>query len=182
MPNRVIPATLTALFCVTIASAQSAADIKNAYGPPVNAFSVSEHIWMTPEYAADGQICRGTLYAKRISPETDYVSNNLPLMELIGSVDKLAPVNMRGTRREPFGATQTSAALAWTIFTYENVTVSFWVSFRFGSLADMQAKGVPVGGRNPSPLITQTDAEYMAQNVINPEMVRITWNTRKCAK
>jgi len=31
--------------------AQTAADIQKKYGKPVDVYSVSEHVWMTPEYA-----------------------------------------------------------------------------------------------------------------------------------
>lgn len=36
---------------------QTVSDLEMKYGKPVNAYSVSEHIWMTPEYNHNGQIC-----------------------------------------------------------------------------------------------------------------------------
>ena len=38
---------------VTSASGQKVSDIEKEYGAPTQVYSVSEHIWMTPEYGID---------------------------------------------------------------------------------------------------------------------------------
>ena len=37
---------------------QTASEIEKSFGKPVLAYSVTERIWMTPDFAADGQVCR----------------------------------------------------------------------------------------------------------------------------
>jgi hypothetical protein len=177
------------IFCVVLllfgsntSFGQTSSEIEKNFGKPTNAYSVSDHIWLTPEYDADGQICRATLYYKRISAEANYVSNSyLPVREVLKVFNDLAPLDKRGARKEYFGNTQTSASMAWTTFEYEKVTFSLWISFKFGSVADMAEKGVPLGGRTPAET-NEPDDEFMAKNTVNPELVYITWNGRKCVK
>ena len=136
---------------------------------------------MTSEYAGDGQTCRVTLFNKRISAYTNYLSSELSISELLLIFDQLAPLNTRGGRQEYFGNTQTSASMAWTTFAYEKVTFTLWTGFRFGSLADMKEHGVPFGGGTPA-VTSQSDHDFMADNVGKPVMAYIQWNERKCAE
>jgi hypothetical protein len=178
MRSKVIFAALMLMLYFNAAYGQTASDVEKKYGKPVNAYSVSEHIWMTPEYAADGQICRASLYHKRISPETNYLGTSMPMWELLGVFNGLAPLNTRGAKKEYFGATQHSASMAWTTFEYEKVKFNIWVSFKFGSLADMKEKGVSLSG---TPAMTnQPDDDFMAKNSVYPEMAYVIWNDRKC--
>src|SRR5437868_6430334 len=112
------------------AGGQTASDIEVSYGKPVNAYSVSEHIWMTPEYTADGQVCQMRLYPKRISSDTNYLSKQLPFEELKEVLNQLVPLNARGVKKEPFGITATGGGAAWTTYTYEKVTFVFTSSFK----------------------------------------------------
>src|ERR1700753_2810391 len=107
MGNKVATTTFILMLCFNAASGQTASDVEKRYGKPVNAYSVSEHIWMTPEYAADGRMCRATLYHKRISPETNYLATYMPMGELLGVFNELAPPDTRGAKKEYFGSTQT---------------------------------------------------------------------------
>ena len=52
---------------------QSRAEIEAQFGQPVNAFSVSETIWMSSEYASDGQVCRMVFLSKAV-----FFHHNLP--------------------------------------------------------------------------------------------------------
>ena len=71
-------AALMLLVCASLASAQTMSDLQTKYGAPVKIFSVSEHIWMMPEFAADGQVCRLNFFHKRISSEMHYLSDTIP--------------------------------------------------------------------------------------------------------
>jgi hypothetical protein len=161
-------------------SGRSLSDIEKRYGKPVIVYAVSEHIWMSPEYAADGQICRATLYTKRISADANYLGSYMPVWELISVFNELAPSDTRGAKKEYFGNTSTSASMAWTTFEYENVTFSSWIGFKFGSFADMKEKGVPLGGKTPA-TINESDDEFMAKNTVNLELAYVRWSSRKCA-
>jgi hypothetical protein len=79
------------ILCFNSAIGQTVADVETEYGKPTPAYSVSEHIWMTPEYAFDGQVCRMRLYPKRISADTNYLSQKLPFEELREVLNELVP-------------------------------------------------------------------------------------------
>ena len=76
---RVAFAIFFLVLLITSASGQKMSDIQKEYGAPTQAYSLSEHIWMTPEFGIDGEICRARLYPKRISAKTDYLAKELPL-------------------------------------------------------------------------------------------------------
>ena len=81
---------LLGLFLST-AQGQTMADLERDYGKPTYAYSVSEHIWMTPEYTSDGQVCRARLYPKRISIRTESLAKELPFQELKEVLNQLIP-------------------------------------------------------------------------------------------
>jgi len=60
------------------------------------AYSVSEHIWMTPDFAADGQVCRMRFYPKRFYRGTVYLSGYLAFPELKWILNDLVPPTSRG--------------------------------------------------------------------------------------
>ena len=51
-------AVVMTVFNVVSAFGQSRAEIEAKFGQPVNTYSVGGSIWMSPEYASDGQVCR----------------------------------------------------------------------------------------------------------------------------
>lgn len=106
------------MLCLNSAFGQSAAEIKVKYGKAVKVYSVSEHIWMTPEYAVDGQVCRMRLYPKRHAGDTNYLSQKLPFEELREVLNRLIPIHKRGAKEPGFGATATGGPAAWTTFAY----------------------------------------------------------------
>ena len=123
-----ILALVFVLLAADCAYAQTATDIQTKYGKSVDVYSVSEHIWMTPEYAADGQVCRMRFYPKRISGNTNYGAHDLRFNELRDVLNALVPVERRGAKKESFGATATGGGSAWTTYDYQNVSFTF-VSF-----------------------------------------------------
>lgn len=88
---------------------------------------------MSAEYASDGQVCRMTLYPRRVSCTTNFLTNELPFDEFRRVIDAIVPVATRGAQKEPFGNG------SWTIggrarcatFVYERVTISYVAGFRF---------------------------------------------------
>lgn len=165
--------------------AQTATDIRARYGKSVEVYSVSEHIWMTPEYANDGQVCRIRLYPKRIGGDTNYGSHELPFTELRDVLNSLVPVSTRGTKKESFGATATGGGAAWTNYDYENVAfifVSFFSSRAFNGA--VLKKGEYVFPSQPKEPV-RTDSNASAEDFVeaassNTEIVTIRWTARKC--
>src|SRR5437588_10847546 len=109
---------------ISTAFGQTASELEGRYGKPIKAYPVSEHLWMTPEFTNDGQICRTRLYPARISADTNYlgVGDTLDLWELKDVLSQLTPPQMRGEKSQPFGMSLLLGQMAETIFTYKNVT------------------------------------------------------------
>ena len=100
---RTTVASVVFMLCVRSVFGQTAADIEKKYGKPVNAYPVSEQIWMSPDYGVDGQVCRMRLFPRRISAETNYLLKQMPFDEFEKVVDQLVPVKARGEKKKPFG-------------------------------------------------------------------------------
>lgn len=124
---------------VVSAFGQSGAEIEAKFGQPVNAYSVSEKIWMSPEYASDGQVCRMTFYPRRFSSTTNYLTNQLPFDEFRRVIDIIVPDAMRGAQKEPFGngLWNLGGGVSWANFTYERVTISYVAGFRVDTTRGM---------------------------------------------
>lgn len=117
-------------FCVTPTFGQTLSEINLKYGDPTYSYSVTQHIWMTPDFAGDGQVCRMRLYPKHIGSQTDYPAPQLYFEELNGALIKLVPLESRGLKREAFGLTDFGGGAAWTTYAYEKVTFVFTFRFR----------------------------------------------------
>src|SRR5882724_2256064 len=77
---------------------QQSTEIETKYGKPTSVYSVSDRIWMTPDYGNDGQLCRMRLFAKRIDGEGNYLAPTLPFEELKQTLGRLAPLKDRGKK------------------------------------------------------------------------------------
>ena len=171
---------------VNPAFGQTASDIEIKYGKPINVYSVSENIWMTPEYTADGQVCEMRLYPKRIAPGTNYLSRQLLFAELKGVLNQLAPPNTRGPKKESFGITVTGGGAAWTTYPYQKVTFVYISAFKINSASlkelesyDFSAQEF-LSGRKPENALPSDD-DFFPSQASNTEIVTITWKDRKCA-
>ena len=73
MDKQIMKVIVMTVFSVASAFGQSQAEIEARFGQPVSAYVVSERIWMSPEYASDGQVCRMIFYPRRFSSTTNYL-------------------------------------------------------------------------------------------------------------
>ena len=173
-------------FCVQPASPQTALDIEQAYGKSVQVYSISENIWMTPEYSSDGRACRMRLYRKRIGPNINYLSSALPFEELKTVLNRLVPPAARGLRNESFGQTATGGPAAWTTYGYENVTFTFVSPFGLSPYdGTVLRKGEFVFTVPPdfdyTPVSRDpTDDDFRRST--NTEIVTISWKDRECER
>ena len=85
--------------------AQTVSEVERRYCKPFSVYSVSEHIWMTPEYSADGQVCRMRLYPRRLGPNMDYLGSQLLFPELSQALNEIVSPHLRGSKEEGFGQT-----------------------------------------------------------------------------
>ena len=180
---------LAAVICIlyiTSASAQTASDIETKYGDPIKAYTVSENIWMTPEYTVEGQVCEMRLYHKRIASDTNYLSTTLPFEELQRVLDQLVPIEKRGAKKESFGLMTTGGGAAWTTYPYQKVTFKFVSRFKVepGSWNqskpyDLSAQNFPPEQRSQNSI--SPDGDFFRSQAFGAEIVTIKWNDRKCA-
>lgn len=178
-------AVVALLLYVSPAHGQSASDFEMRYGKPIKVYTVSEHIWMAPEFAADGQVCRIQLYPRRIAPNTVFLSGPLIFGELEGVLNQLVPFNSRGLKKESFGLTATGGGAAWTTYPYEKVTFIFTFPLRVNSDPQREIKHdlFSVGGPLPTvkKINTAPSAGDFSRNQAAPtELVTIEWNEKKC--
>lgn len=170
--------------CVTPAVGQTSLEINREYGKPTYAYSVSRHIWMTPDYAEDGQVCRMRLYPKHIDSETDYHAPHLKFEELTGVLNKLVPLEGRGPKKDSFGLSDMGGGAAWTTYAYENVTFIFSFSLRIDPSIKQQPESVsfPVSEvlarlqKETSPSLS----DFAPSEATKIEIATILWNSRKC--
>lgn len=178
---RVEFAILFLILFVTSASGQKVSDIEKEYGTPTQAYSLSEHIWMTPEYGIDGEICRARLYPKRIALKTDFLAKELPFQELIEVLNRLIPPAQRGNAREFFGETQIGGGVGWTTYSYENVSVVFIFAVKIDlealkQIESFRVEDFPVQP-NKKTLPSYKDIPYSGDGI---EIATINWTKRKC--
>jgi hypothetical protein len=167
---------------VTSASGQKVSDIEKEYGTPTQAYSLSEHIWMTPEYGIDGEICRVRLYPRRIALKTDYLAKELPFQELIQVLNRLIPPAQRGYAKEFFGETQIGGGAGWTTYPYENVSIVFIFAVKIDpqSLKRIESPTFPLEDlpvqRNQKTPPSYRDIPFNG----GIEIATINWTNRKC--
>lgn len=164
---------------------QTASAIEMKYGKTENVYSVSEHIWMTPVYGADGQACMMRLYPRRISVDANYWFKTLPSGELKNVLNQLVPINTRGAKKyEYFPTTTTGGGIAWTSYPFEKVTFTFLNSFTITSAVKRSDDFVfdeelLSSEKTPETGLKSSD-EVPHPLSPEPEIVEIRWKDRKC--
>jgi hypothetical protein len=177
-------------FCVAPAFGQTRSDIRLKHGTPTFAYSVSEHISMTPDYAADGQVCRMRLYPKHIGPNINYLSPQLDFEELSGVLNNLVPLGFRGLKDRSSGMTDIGGGIGSTTYRYENVTFVFTFPFRInlpvkdeGELFILSiGEDFPISEdlRQLPKKVPPSVDDFAQSKGSKTEIVTIVWNDRKC--
>jgi len=179
-------AVLILLLSVTRAFGQTASEIESRFGQPLRVYSLTEHIWMTPDYTADGQLCQMRLFPKRVGPETDYLSSQLPFEELKSILNQLVPPATRGIKGESFGLTDTGGGIAWTTYPYEKASFVFAFRMRLAKESLKQSEPISFSAdetrsyRKPAKT-PPSDHDFDNSQTASLEIVTIKWTGRKCA-
>jgi len=171
--------------------AQTASEVERSYGKPVSVdsdvsvYSVSEHIWMKPDYAADGQVCRMRLYPKRPGEKTDSRSSQLLFPELVQFLNRMIPPHLRGSKRDGFGETTLGGGTAWTTYDYEDVSFSFIFVYKLAPDILKKAETAVLTGPDPEGLPVRKKAppsasDFDSSEKLPTEVVTIRWNHRAC--
>ncbi len=178
-------AVLILLLSVPRAFGQTASEIESRFGQPLRIYSLTEHIWMTPDYTADGQVCRMRLFPKRVGPETDYLSSKLPFEELKSILNQLVPPATRGTKGESFGVTETGAGIAWASYPYEKASFVFAFRMRLAKESLKQSEPISFSADELRSYLkpaktSPSDHDFDNSQTENLEIVTIKWTGRKC--
>ena len=168
---------------VTSASGQKVSDIEKEYGTATQAYSLSEHIWMTPEFGVDGEICRARLFPRRISTKINYLAKELPFQELRDALNRLIPPAQRGSAKEFFGDTELGGGIGWTTYPYDNVSIVFIFAVRIDPQSVKQIES-PTFQVELSPIQqnkkTQPSYRDIPFSGDGIEIATINWTNRKC--
>jgi hypothetical protein len=172
-------------FVVLPAVGQTGPEVERRYGKSVSVYAVSDHIWMTPDYSTDGQICRMRLYPRRLGPETDYLISQLLFPELSEVLNELVPPHLRGSKKDGFGQTSLGGGTAWTTYEYDNVSFIFMFSYKLDPDVLEKAKGKVLIGPDPEglPLPKKTPPslhDFAGSQNSQTEIVTINWIHRPC--
>lgn len=188
MKVKVITILAFLLLSLGSASAQTTSDLAAKYGEPVRAYVISEHIWMTPDYSADGQVCQMRLYPRRIGAANDnYLSKRLPFDEIKFALNQLVPVNKRGNKKDSFGLTTTGGGAVWTTYPYEKVTFVFIFPLRLDPTTSgfrpyvFSEKAVEASKEKVGVDRTPNENDFINSESFNTEIVTITWTNRTCS-
>jgi hypothetical protein len=183
------------LFCLfTLGSSsgtgQTAKDTSAKYGGRENVYSVSEHIWMTPTYGDNDQVCMMRLYPKLVSSDTNYLADKLDLDEALKFIGQLLPIETRGARKDLFGMSDLGGGVIWTSFNYDQVRFVFISTFKLDKDPKRQLNEANVGLDFPIDKAAvaesrrkeglETDDALMRKYASNPKMLEIYWANRKC--
>lgn len=165
-------------------SGQTVSDIEKTLGKPTLAYSVTEHIWMTPDFASDGQVCRMRFYTKRVEGNTINLDGHLKSSELKSILNQIVPPSSRGNKKNLFDIGNFGGGIVEADYEYEKVTFTFVYSFRITiDVKALKQSGevVPLDGfpvtdlPKPSP-----PSESDFDNAGKPEIVILRWNDRTC--
>jgi hypothetical protein len=179
-------AVLVLLLSVTTVFGQTVSEIESRFGQPVPVYSLTEHIWTTPGYTSDGQVCQMKLFPKRVESNTDYLSNQLPFEELKFILNRLIPPAARGIKGESFGLTETGGGIAWTTYPYENAIFIFTFRLRLSKEPLKHSESYSfsadeiISSRKPAKTPPSYD-DFDNSQTANLEIVTIKWAGRKCA-
>ncbi len=166
---------------------QSSSNLEMRYGKPVITYQVSENIWMTPEYSADGEICRMRLHPRRFSEKANYLSPTLPFQELTAVLNELVPLKSRGAKKDPFNNGAAGGGADWMTYAYENVTFTFVSSFdpppdSWKHRETFVFTVEPSTTELKTTITEPSEDDFSPSRITRPQIVTIKWNGRQCVR
>lgn len=165
---------------------QTQAEIEKAYGKPTLAYAVSEHVWMTPDFAADGQVCRMRFYSRRVIGDAAYLHAYLNFPELKSTLNKIVPPSQRGKRMFSFPlSTSPGGGLVITEYEYEKVSFTFSSSIHL-NIGALKNDDFVLLDESDEPLIKLPEPPPPSEDDFlestKAEVVILHWPDRACAQ
>jgi hypothetical protein len=171
---------------------QTRAEIEAKARERIDAYSVWDSIWMTPEYAADGQVCRLRFYPKQFSGNTNFLGRKeLSFDEFRKVFDVIVPVGSRGAKKEPFeSGWNLGGGVMWATFEYERLTITYSLGVRIDAEALRKSQAVELDlpfSANKDVKEAEVDKRIDADDFSNfhqsrAEIVTVIWKNRTCDK
>jgi hypothetical protein len=179
-------AIVMTVFSVVSAFGQTRTEVEAKFGEPVKVYPVGGRVWMSPEYASDGQVCRMVFYPRRFSSTTTYLVNELLFEEFRSVIDTVVPVAIRGDQKEPFGNGHwnDSNGGRWADFVYKRVTITYIASLPrytgpgMGEPVNLDLSDDEVSKRKEKTKPIKPDFSLYSGSTV--EIVTVQWNDRKC--
>lgn len=172
---------------VTRVTGQTAAEIEEAYGKPSLAYSVTESVMMTPDFAADGQVCRMRFYPKRVIRGVPSLSGSLRHAELKWILNHIVPPSSRGNKKPGFGGGPVAGRVFQAEYEYEKVTISLPYSIEIkidleaiknSELVDLDFSMTDAPPKPTPRPATESDFDESGK----PEIAILRWNDRTCVE
>jgi hypothetical protein len=189
MKNKISLVACVLAIAFSSVAGQTAREIRTKYGRSESVYSVSEHLWMTPAYGANGRLCMMRLYPKRISVDANYFDDKLEMNEVLGFINELFPSNTRGARKDSFGTSDVGGGIIWTRFNYDRVRFVFISSFSLVKAPepkDYVLLDFPIDETAQAELrrneAMQSDDQLIRKHAPSPQLLEIYWANRKCVK
>ena len=159
---------------------QTVRDIERRFGKPTPYYSVSKHIWMRPEFSADGQVCQMRFFPKGVNSD-----KQLHFKELTLVLNRLVPPSTRGLKEPFFGMTATGGGTGWTGYGYKKVTFTFAFSFRVDPEAFRRSEEFIFYGDELEPKpkpenLSPTSNDFLPSEGFPIEVANLKWNARTC--
>src|SRR5262245_9337801 len=136
------------VLCAVSAFGQTEREIEDKYGKPIKIYSVDDTIWMSVEYASDGQACQMTLFPKRVSDDTVYLYSQLPFYELKRVLNDIVPQSERGKKGDWSGLSLYMGGVENAIYDYEKVAISVNARVRFSTNKEPEKNRSEEKGQN----------------------------------
>lgn len=177
---------ITLVVFVTPVVGQTAAEIEEAYGKPTLAYSVTGHIWMTPDFAANGQVCQMRFYPKRVGRDAAYLGGKLNSSELKWILNHIVPPASRGNAKSMLGNGNGGGGMAQAQYEYEKVSFTFAFTINTNIDPEVLKNSEWVDLYSPVtirelPVPTPTPAsESDFDRSPAPEIVILRWNDQTC--
>lgn len=126
---RLIQINVILSFLAGSALAQSAADLKLNYGPPISVFEIRPGIMMTVRFDKSGQASELRIQRHAVTDSTVYLDAGIPPHISKEIVDELVPIAARGGAKGKFsGLTLIIGGAGTSTDDYENVAITYYSS------------------------------------------------------
>ena len=184
---------LAFLFWGQFGYGQTLSDMKAKYGQPQMTFVVGKRVWMTPDFAVDGTVCRMTFFPQKADSGVLIINPSLNPFEIVDVLDKVVTQEMRGNYKTVYVNTSMMRGFTWKSFNFGDVKMVFNISGSTGpSIKTNGVKEIVLSddwkprsieetlARNTIKIEDLNMKERLKYSII--DSVQVEWKRRTCAE